>query len=79
MSIFSFCLNSHFYGKNSIDHQLIQEYSNKYGNVIQFTPLQQDTALNVLLSGQTMSIRGELLRNNPVKVKLPPPKKKEKK
>lgn len=68
MNIFSFCLNSYVHGKNSINHQLIQEFSLKYGNAIQFTPLQQNTTLNILLSGQAMNTRGELLRNNPVKV-----------
>lgn len=67
MNLFSFCLNSDYRG-NSIDHQRIQEFSDKYGYAIQFTPLQQDSTLNVLLSGQTMTMRGELLRNNPVKV-----------
>ncbi|KAI9271237.1 hypothetical protein EDC94DRAFT_645386 [Helicostylum pulchrum] len=36
-------------------------------NLIQFTPLQQDNALYILLSGQAVNAGGELLRNNPIK------------
>lgn len=48
----------------------MNDFKNKYANSIQFTPLQQDNALNILLSGQAISARGELLRNNPIKVIL---------
>jgi hypothetical protein len=81
MSIFSFCLNSicnNYQGKSTINHQPINDFSAKYATnndstIISFTPLQDNHALNVLLSGQTnastMNMRGELLKNNPVKVK----------
>jgi hypothetical protein len=66
MNLFSFCLKSEYNLNNIIDHQLLTEYSNKYGALIAFT--QKATSLNILLSGQVDIIRGELLRNNPIKV-----------
>ncbi|CAO3630340.1 unnamed protein product [Mucor hiemalis] len=71
MNIFSFCLNSIYNANNIIDSQLLTETSNKYGSSISFTPLhyqQAATGLNILLlSDQTDSIKGELLRKNPIK------------
>lgn len=66
----SFCLTSFLNTRDALNLKLINELKSKYTNLIQFTPLQQDNALNILLSGQAINARGELLRNNPIKVIL---------
>ncbi|GAA5812917.1 hypothetical protein MFLAVUS_006378 [Mucor flavus] len=63
----SFCLTSFLNTRDALNLKLINELKSKYTNLIQFTPLQQDNALNILLSGQAINARGELLRNNPIK------------